>query len=303
MFRCVLAEIFSLGGGHALSGGLTRAVAWMAAVVVAVALCLWTPWAVLLVAIVRVASIVEAGRHGKRGPAGGRWQWKLMFAFLFISYGFLAVTRVTALEAFKIPSEGMAPTLQIGDYVIGNKLSLYGSEPARGEVVVYRVDGVDFIGRVVAVGGDDVAVRGGALYLNGAAVPQRPIGDIEYVTADETLRRVTTMKAPAAVEELGGHRYRVLPGEGGYTDFPSEESGCRSSSVAPRFLGAALEPGRDASSCRVPKGTVFILGDNRGSSHDSRFRGAFPAASVRARVVGVWMSRHGGWFSRVGAIE
>ncbi|HUQ01920.1 MAG TPA: signal peptidase I [Kofleriaceae bacterium] len=306
MFRCILAELFSLGGGHALSGSVERAAAAMAAVVASVLLCLWTPWAVWLVIAVRLASIVEAGRRGRRGPIDGRWRWGAMFAFVAMSYGFLAVARMTVVEAFKIPSEGMAPTLAVGDHVTSNKLTLLWSAPARGEVVVYRMGGRDYVGRIVAVGGDEIAVRRGALRLNGRDVPQRDVGEIEYVTSDEVLRRTTRVRGRGAQEELGGHRYRVLPGESAIFDFPSEHDGCATAvpeGAMAGHAGASLEPGKDAGSCRVPQGTLFIVGDNRGNSNDSRFRGAFPVSSVRARVVGVWLSKHGGSFARVGAID
>jgi signal peptidase I len=303
MFRCVVAELFSLGGGHALSGALTRAFAWTAAVVVTVVLCLFTPLAVWLCVGVRLASIVEAGRRGRRGPAGGRWHWKPMLAFVVVSFGFLAVTRETALEAFKIPSAAMSPTLQIGDYVVGDKLSLKWKAPARGEVVVYEVDGVAFVGRVVGIGGDEVAVRSDVVYLNGAAVPQRPFGEVSYFQADESGETPTIEKASAVWEELGGHRYRVITGGGAQSNFPHEEGGCQLAGGPPDFGSVALQPGPDETSCRVPAGTVFIVRDFRSNSIDSRHRGAIPVTSVRARVVGVWMSKNGGMFSRVGATD
>src|SRR5689334_24693785 len=165
MFRCIVAEIFSLGGGHALSGSVPRAAAWTAAVVVSVLLALWTPWAVWLCVLIRLASIVEAGRRGRRGPVDGKWHWKPMVVFLVLSYGFLGVARATVIEAFNIPSAGMSPTLAQDDKVISDKLSLRWRAPSRGEVVVYRVGSRDYIGRIVAVGGDEIAVHSGEIQL------------------------------------------------------------------------------------------------------------------------------------------
>src|SRR5512133_3208194 len=78
------------------------------------------------------------------------------------------------VQAFKIPSGSMIPTLLIGDHLLVNKLVYRFRLPARGEVVVFKFPQdrkTDFIKRVVALPGDEVALTNGELSLNGARVP------------------------------------------------------------------------------------------------------------------------------------
>ena len=96
--------------------------------------------------------------------------------------------RAFVIEAFKIPSSSMYPTLEIGDHIFVNKF-IYGVRipwtntklfqlrgPKRGEVIVFMqpcMPDKDYIKRVVATAGDTVEVRCNVLYVNGAAVPSK----------------------------------------------------------------------------------------------------------------------------------
>lgn len=106
---------------------------------------------------------------------------------IVIALAIAFVLRTFVVEAFKIPSSSMIPTLQIGDHIFVNKI-LYGlripgtdtklfdfREPHRGEVVVFKSPcepDVDFIKRVVAVAGDTIEVRCGIVYVNGERIEQ-----------------------------------------------------------------------------------------------------------------------------------
>lgn len=110
--------------------------------------------------------------------------------------------RAFVIEAFKIPSSSMYPTLEIGDHIFVNKF-IYGVRipwtrvkllelraPKRGEVIVfiYPCDPErDYIKRVVALGGDTVEVRCNIVYVNGVAVPSKMVeGDTcQYEDYDE----------------------------------------------------------------------------------------------------------------------
>jgi signal peptidase I len=183
--------------------------------------------------------------------------------------------RTLLYEAVYIPSGSMIPTLQIGDYVVVEKWA-YGarlpftdraqvmwSAPRRGDIVVLlappgnpRND--DLIKRVVAVAGDTVEIRGGALVLNGRPVPRRPLaGPCSYQNKPEG-GPWRVEPCVAAEEELDGHRYAT-------------------------YCTPAVECG-DVPPTLVPPGTVFLVGDHRDHSADSRVFGAIPVDRVKGRA-------------------
>ncbi|WP_242839777.1 signal peptidase I [Syntrophorhabdus aromaticivorans] len=139
------------------------------------------------------------------------------------------------IQAFKIPSGSMEPTLLIGDHLLVNRLSyvvkvpftditlLNLGSPKRGDVIVFRypVDrSKDFIKRVIATEGETVEIRNKAIYVNG-----RKIDDQWGVYLD--------------------------------------------AEIVPKFLS----PKDNLGPVKVPKDCIFAMGDNRDRSLDSRFWG------------------------------
>lgn len=107
----------------------------------------------------------------RRAPAA---LWLLYVAAMWLlpaqSYTHRFFDALVPVRSYYIPSGSMVPTLQVGDYLLTNRL---GFEPKRGDIVVfsppdtYHGNKSDLIKRIVAVGGDEVEVREGALWLNG----------------------------------------------------------------------------------------------------------------------------------------
>ena len=122
--------------------------------------------------------------------------WALVIAGIF---------RTLLFQPFWIPSGSMKDTLLIGDFLFVNKMAygysryscpfsacpitgrLFGSEPERGDVIVFRhpTTGQDYIKRVIGLPGDTVQMKDGKLYLNGAAVQTDPAGFFEEIYAPQ----------------------------------------------------------------------------------------------------------------------
>src|SRR5919205_200343 len=91
----------------------------------------------------------------------------ILVAFVVV-FGFI---RPFVVEAYRIPSESMVPTLEVGDRVLANKFVYHFSEPKRRDILIF--DGVEgeedemLIKRVVGVAGDEIQVQGDTLYVNG----------------------------------------------------------------------------------------------------------------------------------------
>lgn len=288
---------------QALTGRWRAALVFVAALpLVLLAAIAWPPL-VWLAVLVLPASAIDAMRAARRGArARGKYLALAVVTFAWIVVQAEVLKRYVA-STYKVPSSSMMPTFEIGDHFLVEKLSLLWSPPARGELFVFEVGSPPrlSLGRVVAIAGDEIAVRDNTPVLGGKAAASTRLGPAAFVDGDHGAT-VTVFE-----ESLGGRRYRTFhraepeDAERGRDAYPRLEGGCASESAR-----IQLAPNAGGTACVVPAGTVFYLGDDRWNSNDSRYQGAVPVAQLVGRIRGLWLpgaSADGTRWSRLGGVE
>lgn len=202
------------------------------------------------------------------------------------------VLRSFLIEPFKIPSESMVPTLEVGDFIVVNKYT-YGirlpvfrtkiidlGSPERGDVVVFFPPHEDryFIKRLIGLPGDKIQLRDNVLYVNGVMMEQESLGD------DPVSRHGTPCWGEYQIvnETIDGEKHLVRKCPTGGQGF-------------------------NERTWIVPDGHYFMMGDNRDNSLDSRvWADPFvPDRNIVGRAFAVWMHWDEGLpsFGRAGSIK
>ena len=197
--------------------------------------------------------------------------------------------RQFVVEAFKIPSGSMIPTLTIGDHLLVNKF-VYGpripftdmrifrwKEPKRGDIIVFKYpenEDKNFIKRIVGLPGDKIEIRNGVLLINDRPVRIEEIAD---ATSDEGLFGTSQQY----VEHLG--------------------------SVSHRLQYLHDQSDNNFGPITVPPEKVFVMGDNRDNSQDSRVWGFVQFNKILGKALIIywsWDGNNGRWlrWERIGSL-
>lgn len=202
------------------------------------------------------------------------------------------VIRSFLFEPFRIPSGSMYPTLEVGDYLFVSKYTygysrysfpggiipfegrIWADMPKRGDIVVFKfpVDNkTDFIKRVIGLPGDTIEVKRGRLFINNQMVEREEVGD--YTVDEFVIRPENYTEYTETLPE--GFKHNILE----VSDY---------------------EPQVDnTTKVTVPEGHIFVMGDNRDRSDDSRVSVGFvPVENLVGKARFLFFSHNdkGAWY-------
>jgi signal peptidase I len=277
LYPTALASLFvATGAGHVAAGHLQRGLFWFLADLIGFSLAvagalvhigfIWLAYLWLLA--LRVTALFDVLT---RPVAKSLPRWANVFAIWVVLFGSYRVAALAArtyvIESYKTTNGSMSPTLLIGDHFMVDKWRA----PERGDLVVFGLPGEEdkkVVKRVMAVAGDMIEIRDDVIYINDKPVERQHVeGDCHYPEYEEVTGDWQSRACDAWQETFNGKTYRVI-----------------FDSATARFSSHSSRP------YRVPANNVFVMGDNRDNSYDSRNFGPVARAKVTGRAYMIWWS-------------
>ena len=218
-----------------------------------------------------------------------KWLWD-NFVSLGSALLLVFAIRSTVIEAFKIPSGSMIPTLLVGDQIFVNKFA-YGlrvpftdwigekplyffktNAPSRGDIIVFKypVDpDIYFIKRIVGIPGDVVEMKNKVVYINGKPYESKdaPVEQVEKIfkSLDDGTGEYPKDRMHVTLQKFDHETATIMTDQQSYFS-------------------------ENFEALTVPKDSFFVMGDNRDNSKDSRFWGFVPFDNIKGRAFVVWLS-------------
>jgi signal peptidase I len=204
-------------------------------------------------------------------------QWKDYLVTILISILLALFVRSFIITAYKVPTGSMQPVLKAGDFIFSYRMA-YGFKlpwsqiawgektPDRGDVVVFSYanqTNTSYVKRVIGLPGDKIQITGGKLIVNEVPLDY----ELEHSSSENAFYREDNPNPESFdiyLERDLGNTRRVI--------FQKNRSD------------------QDFGPLVIPPGEVFLLGDNRDASDDSRHWGTVPIGQVYGKVLFVWLS-------------
>lgn len=212
-----------------------------------------------------------------------RSAWRDFIENVMLAIILALIVRTFLWTGYRVPTSSMAPTLLPGEFIFAfrppfgiklplSELKIFISPPARGDVVVFSFPDqprVNYVKRVVGLPGDRIEIKKGQLFVNEKKFEQQlqqfDVSGLPEVDGFDVARELTP-------EENLGQTHRILIRKQG--------------------------EGKNFGPLIVPPKEVFLMGDNRDASDDSRYWGTVPFEKIEGKVQLIWLSLD--WIRRWG---